>query len=93
MLSKMLKTSESAGMRHAERHPVGGVVLTKITLENEYIPFDVLESFSVRMTAVLYHLVLGSSAALVPATKDFASEIVQVQSCNRMCQGPVSPKA
>jgi hypothetical protein len=36
MLSKMLKTSESAGMEHAERHPVGGVVLTKITLEDEW---------------------------------------------------------
>jgi hypothetical protein len=35
MLDKMLKTSESAGMEHAERHPVGGVVLTKITLEDE----------------------------------------------------------
>ena len=28
--------SESTGMEHAERHPVGGVVLTKITLEDEY---------------------------------------------------------
>jgi hypothetical protein len=34
--SKMLKTSESAGMQHAERHPVRGVVLMKITLEGEY---------------------------------------------------------
>jgi hypothetical protein len=32
----MLETSESTGMEHAERHPVGGVVLTKITLEDEY---------------------------------------------------------
>ena len=29
----MLKTSESAGMKHAERHPVRGVVLAKIALE------------------------------------------------------------
>jgi hypothetical protein len=35
MLSKMLKTSESAGVKYADRHPVGGVVLTKITLEDE----------------------------------------------------------
>jgi hypothetical protein len=33
MLDKMLETSESVGMEHAERHPVGGVVLTKITPE------------------------------------------------------------
>jgi len=33
----MLKTSESAGMKHAERHPVRGVVLTKITLEGQVI--------------------------------------------------------
>jgi hypothetical protein len=36
MLSKMLETGKSAGMEHAERHPVGGVVLTKIPLEDEY---------------------------------------------------------
>ena len=35
-MSEMLKTSESAGVKHAERHPVGGVVLT-ITLEDEYV--------------------------------------------------------
>jgi hypothetical protein len=39
MLSEMLKTSESAGMKHAERHPVRGVVLMKITLEGQVI-FD-----------------------------------------------------
>jgi hypothetical protein len=33
MWSKLLKTSESAGVKHADRHPVGGVVL--ITLEDE----------------------------------------------------------
>ena len=32
----MLETSESVGMRHAAIHAVSGVVLTKITLENEY---------------------------------------------------------
>jgi len=37
MLSKIPKTSESASVKHAERHPVGGVVLTKITLEDEVI--------------------------------------------------------
>jgi hypothetical protein len=31
----MLETSESTDMEHAERHPVGGVVLTKITLDDE----------------------------------------------------------
>jgi hypothetical protein len=35
MVHKMLETSESTGMEYAERHPVGGVVLTKITLEDE----------------------------------------------------------
>jgi hypothetical protein len=36
VLSKMLKTSDSAGVKDAERHPVNGVVLAKITLEDEY---------------------------------------------------------
>jgi hypothetical protein len=35
MLDKMLKASESADMERAERHLVGGLVLTKITFEDE----------------------------------------------------------
>jgi hypothetical protein len=37
-------TQRRAGEKHAKRHPVGGVVLTKITLEDEYIDFPFHES-------------------------------------------------
>ena len=54
MLDKMLKTSESAGMEHAERHPVSGVVLTKITPEDESTRFCVeLTSHSPSPTPLL----------------------------------------
>ena len=37
----MLETSESTGMEHAERHPVGGVVLTKITPDDESGQYEI----------------------------------------------------